>query len=102
MTNPHNTPSVRQPAPGLPRPGFDPEMLFVECARCGNPVMWEAGKTTELLRNAGVDPLELDRHCLLVTDGCPRCTGGNTFHVQIFRVDPGYGTLFGGRNVGHS
>lgn len=94
--------SVRQPAPGLPRPGFDPEMLFVECSRCGSPIMWEKGRSTEILLGAGIDPLELDSHCLLITDGCPRCTKGEAFHVQIFRVEPGQGTLFKGRNVGHA
>ncbi len=66
--------------------GYDPEMLFVECAKCGNPIIWEKGRSTEILEGAGIDPLELDAQCLLVTDGCPRCSRGGLYNVQIFRV----------------
>ena len=30
--------------------GYDPEMVYVECGRCGAPIMWERGKTTDLCR----------------------------------------------------
>ncbi len=66
--------------------GYDPEMLFVECAKCGNPIIWEKGRSTEILHGAGIDPLELDAQCLLVTDGCPSCSKGKRYHVQIYRV----------------
>lgn len=66
--------------------GYDPELLYVECARCGSPVMWEQGKATHIMKMAGIDPLELDSSCLLVTDGCPMCSAKNQFTVQIFRV----------------
>lgn len=66
--------------------GYDPEMVYVECSRCGAPVLWEPGKTRELFRAAGVDPLELDPTCILVTDGCPACSGQGRFGVQIMRV----------------
>ncbi|MBO4300724.1 MAG: hypothetical protein J5861_03885 [Desulfovibrio sp.] len=65
--------------------GYDPELLYVECARCGAPVMWEAGKATRLLDLAGIDPLELDASCQLMTDGCPRCSGRRQYSVQIVR-----------------
>ena len=40
--------------------GFDPELLYVECGRCGSsPVLWEDGRATRLLDQAGIDPLEL-------------------------------------------
>ncbi len=67
--------------------GFDPELLFVECGKCGNPIVWEQGRATEILHNAGIDALELDPHCLLITDGCPRCTKGKMYHVQVYRVE---------------
>ncbi len=67
--------------------GYDPEMLFVECGKCGSPIVWEQGRATEILHSAGIDALELDPHCLLVTDGCPRCTKGKMYHVQIYRVE---------------
>lgn len=104
--------ALKRPAPNLPEPGYDPEMLFVECSKCGNPIVWERGRTTEILDGAGIDPLELDSHCLLVTDGCPQCSRGGAYHVQIFRVAPstdfgsGLGTGLGvsgrGRGVGHA
>jgi len=70
--------------------GYDPELMIVECARCGRPVLWEPGRSTEVLAGVGIDPLELDAHCLLLTDGCPHCRprqkGG--FGVQVFRLTP--------------
>lgn len=55
--------------------GYDPELLYVECGRCGAPVLWEPGRATRLLDEAGIDPLELDASCLLVTNACPMCGG---------------------------
>ena len=67
--------------------GYDPELLYVECGRCGAPVIWEKGRATRLLEHAGIDRLELDASCLLVTDACPMCTGNSGHYtVQIFRV----------------
>lgn len=67
--------------------GYDPELLYVECGRCGAPVIWEKGRATRLLEQAGIDSLELDPACLLVTDACPMCTGNSGHYtVQIFRV----------------
>jgi hypothetical protein len=66
--------------------GYDPELLYVECGRCGSPVMWEKGKASQILGLAGIDPLELDASCMLVTDGCPMCGGKGHYTVQIFRV----------------
>ena len=90
------------PVSGARAPGFDPEMLFVECARCGNPILWEAGKTTRILEGAGIDALELDPHCLLVASGCPRCSQGGVYHVQIVRVQPGQGRLSNGKALGNA
>ncbi len=66
--------------------GYDPELLYVECARCGAPVLWEPGKATRLLEQAAIDPLELDSSCMLVTDACPLCGGRDEYTVRIFRV----------------
>ena len=66
--------------------GYDPELLYVECGRCGAPVIWEPGRATQIMEQAGIDPLELDPSCLLVTDGCPFCGGKGHYTVQIFRV----------------
>ena len=66
--------------------GYDPELLYVECARCGAPVLWEKGRATILLEHAAIDPLELDASCILVTDGCPACGRKREYSVQIFRI----------------
>ena len=52
---------------------YDPELLYVECRACGKPVLWESGKTTELLLAAGVDISRLDEGCLILSEGCPAC-----------------------------
>ena len=77
--------AARVPAPLRRRP-VDPELLFVECGRCGAPVLWDPGRATRLLAQAGVDPLELDSSCLLMTDGCPFCRPAGQYTVQIYRV----------------
>lgn len=79
----------------LPKVGFDPELIFVECGNCGNPILWEDGKSTQVLLGAGVDPLEIDAHCILITNACPRCSKGKYFSVQIARVQEKKGHFSG-------
>ena len=55
-------------------PPYDPELLYVECQICGKPVIWEKGKTTEILVAAGMDISNLDERCLIVSEGCPACS----------------------------
>lgn len=69
-----------------PKSGYDPELLYVECGRCGAPVLWEPGRATSLLEHAGVDPMELDSSCMLMTDACPACGGASEYTVRIFRI----------------
>lgn len=64
---------------------FDPEMLYVECEKCGSPVIWGEGRATHLLAEAGIDPLELDSFCILLTDGCPVCGLREEYAVRILR-----------------
>ena len=66
--------------------GYDPELLYVECGNCGAPVLWDDGRATKLLREAGIDPLELDSSCLLITEGCPACGDRKEYGVRIFRI----------------
>lgn len=66
--------------------GYDPELLYVECGRCGSPVLWEEGRSAKLLLEAGIDPIELDSSCILLTDGCPACGASKEFSVRIFRL----------------
>ncbi len=75
-----------RPEPLLHPKGFDPELLFVECSRCGAPILWEKGRATKLLDRAGIDPLELDSSCMLITDACPSCSEQKEYTVKIFRV----------------
>jgi len=63
--------SLRRNA-GMPG-AYDPELLYVECQMCGKPVLWEPGKTTELLLAAGLDASKLDERCMIVSAGCPVC-----------------------------
>ncbi|MBD5627402.1 MAG: hypothetical protein HDQ90_08000 [Desulfovibrio sp.] len=96
------------------RPGYDPELLYVECGRCGAPVLWEPGRATRLLDQAGIDPLELDPSCLLITNACPMCAapegregatdgpdGEPGYEVRVFRVG-GDGEGFGSPRQGHA
>lgn len=66
---------------------YDPELLYVECERCGKPVLWNPGDTTRILAWAGIDAGELDEKCMLVSDGCPACQPGkSSFNTQVVRL----------------
>ena len=69
-------------------PGYDPELLYVECQVCGKPVLWEEGKTTELLLAAGVDLSKLDDRCMIISEGCPACTPGvgDGYSLAVVRI----------------
>ena len=70
---------------GLP---YDPELLYVECQSCGKPVLWEQGKTTELLLAAGVDVSKLDERCMILSEGCPSCSpsSGDGYTLAVVRI----------------
>lgn len=57
----------------VPARPMDPELLYVECERCGRPILWERGRTTEVLEQAGVDFSGVDENCYISSAGCPRC-----------------------------
>ena len=84
--------------------GYDPELMIVECARCGRPVLWESGRSTAVLACVGIDPLEIDAHCLLLTDGCPHCRPRQEegFSVQVFRLAPERGGALGVKSTGNA
>jgi len=66
---------------------FDPELLYVECAKCGQPVLWSPGDTTRILNWAGIDVSTLDEKCMIVSDGCPACQPGKkSFSTQVVRL----------------
>ncbi|WP_281760288.1 hypothetical protein [Pseudodesulfovibrio nedwellii] len=67
---------------------FDPETLYVECHRCGQPVLWRPGMTTRLLKLAGIDVSTLDQRCVILSEGCPACMPGETtFTTQVIRLN---------------
>lgn len=66
---------------------FDPELLYVECAKCGKPVLWNPGDTTRILAWAGIDTSSLDEKCMIVSEGCPTCQPGvHSFSTQVVRL----------------
>ena len=50
------------------------------------PEAWEKGRTRRLLAAVGIDPLELDASCVLITDSCPLCGGKGRYTIQIYRI----------------
>ena len=76
---------------------FDPELLYVECARCGQPVLWNSGDTTRILSWAGIDARTLDEKCMIISEGCPACRPGQkSFTTQVVRLRPSQGQRHGG------
>ena len=66
---------------------FDPELLYVECAKCGQPVLWSPGDTTRILAWAGIDARSLDEKCMIVSERCPACQPGvQSFSTQVVRL----------------
>ncbi|WP_419785981.1 hypothetical protein [Pseudodesulfovibrio sp.] len=66
---------------------FDPELLYVECSLCGQPILWRHGLTSKLLKMAGIDPATLDERCVIMSEGCPSCIPGETsFTTQVIRL----------------
>lgn len=65
------------------------ELMYVECENCGSPVLWEDGRTTEVLSVAGIERGEVDASCLLLCEGCPECCPGQrSFETQVVRLTP--------------
>ncbi|MGE4297763.1 MAG: hypothetical protein AB7E47_07010 [Desulfovibrionaceae bacterium] len=84
MNHPH---LVAARTPMVAPHDHDPEMLYVECGRCGRPVLWEAGRTTAMLARSGVEMDLLDDHCLIVSAGCPACMPDqNHFETRVVRL----------------
>lgn len=69
---------------------FDPELVYVECGECGEPVMWAPGTSTRVLTQSGLTRDEYDASCMILSEGCPRCTPGESrFTTQVVRLVPG-------------
>lgn len=52
---------------------FDLETLYVECARCGRPLIWEKGTTTFIIQSSGIEK-SLGSDWLILSLGCPSCS----------------------------
>lgn len=66
---------------------YDPELLYVECKLCGRPILWEQGRTTSLLLQSNINPLSIDAHCLILSEGCRECMpDADGFHLSIIRL----------------
>lgn len=69
------------------RIAYDLDLLYVECRLCGNPVLWDQGKTSHLIHSSGIDTTLLDSECLILSEGCPKCKpDAGTYHLQVVRV----------------
>jgi len=67
---------------------FDPDLLYVECNECGQPVLWKHGLTSKLLKMAEIDPATLDERCVIMSEGCPAChPGEKSFTTQVIRLN---------------
>ncbi|MFP4317253.1 MAG: hypothetical protein ACOC24_05715 [Desulfovibrionales bacterium] len=72
---------------------FDPELLFIQCAKCGRSMNWSRGVTTKFLKNSGIDAEMLDPSFLILSMGCSEClpeeTGYVTKLVKLTSEDEG-------------
>ena len=85
--------------------GYDLDLIYVECRFCGNPVLWEKGKTSLLLRASGIDTSLLNAECLILSEGCPQCRPGvSPLTLQVVRVTSitPQDTLLLSMNKGHA
>jgi len=73
------------------RRGFDPELLFVQCRRCGRALHWEEGETSRVLAKSGVALDQLDLSMLILSDGCEACAPEElTHHADLVRPREGF------------
>ncbi|WP_245590080.1 hypothetical protein [Desulfonatronum lacustre] len=75
-----------------PKNGFDPELMFVECHRCGRPLVWNQGEASQIIEQSGIDTKKLDAQCLILAEGCPQCAPGEGgYMVRVVRLrEDGY------------
>lgn len=67
---------------------YDPDLIYVECGKCGQPILWGPGQTKKILDAAEIADEEIDEHCAIISDGCPSCKPGETsFSTQIVRMN---------------
>ncbi len=74
---------------------FDPELMFVECHKCGRPLLWNEGEASQIVEQSGIDLKKLDSQCLILAEGCPQCSPGEGgYMVRVVRLrEDGYKDL---------
>lgn len=74
---------------------FDPELMFVECHKCGRPLLWNDGEASQIVEQSGIDAKKLDAQCLILAEGCPQCSPGEGgYMVRVVRLrEDGYKDL---------
>lgn len=77
------------------RKTFDPELMFVECHKCGRPLLWNDGEASQIVEQSGIDTKKLDAQCLILAEGCPQCSPGEGgYMVRVVRLkENGYKDL---------
>lgn len=66
---------------------FTLDLLYAECALCGQPVIWPGKDNLKVLKMAGIDPSDVDETCMIVSKGCPACRPDkNSFATQVVRL----------------
>ncbi|HDQ39531.1 MAG TPA: hypothetical protein ENN39_00640 [Desulfonatronum sp.] len=66
---------------------FDPELMFVECRKCGRPLLWNEGDASQIIEQSGIDVKKLDAQCLILAEGCPQCSPGEGgYMVRVVRL----------------
>jgi hypothetical protein len=56
------------------RRSFDPDLLYIECAKCGRALNWERGETSLFLLRSGIDSGNLDWSFMILSMGCSNCS----------------------------
>jgi hypothetical protein len=59
---------------GTRRRPFDPDLLFIECSKCGRALNWEKGATSMFLVRSGIDTGNLDSSFMILSMGCANCS----------------------------
>jgi hypothetical protein len=53
---------------------FDPDLLYIECAKCGRALNWDKGETSLFLVRSGINTGTLDWSFMILSMGCANCS----------------------------
>lgn len=95
QANKNGTPVPNCTSDSQKRKTFDPELMFVECHKCGRPLLWNEGEASHIVEQSGIDTKKLDAQCLILAEGCPQCSPGEGgYMVRVVRLrEDGYKDL---------